>query len=187
MSISDGIGNVHNTTGTLESIRAVREIPNTDGFIDIERTLSASSFESLHSIDHGSLAVESNVNPHTSMISQDGPWTVYTRKPEPTGCYQAKFEPPTHPYPRPPPPHPNPEYVDDPVDSRAACPFPITGVSDVILPRRIFAVKCSPELVACADQAQRNSTRQRGHCPRRCQPRNQGTSFCYSGPTGATQ
>lgn len=97
-------------TSTLEAVRAVAEIPNSDALMTMDRTFSASSFESMHSIDHGSLGVDSTLHQQASDISQDGPWTVYTRKTDPPACYEAKFQPSKHPFPRPPPPHPAPEY-----------------------------------------------------------------------------
>lgn len=122
MSISDGtVANMHVVADNLEAVRAVAECPASEGLLAIQRTVSASSFESLHSIDHGSLGVEEFLNTQLPALSKDGPWTVYTRKPDSPACYQAKFQPATHPFPRPPPPHASPEYQDSDLETNGAC------------------------------------------------------------------
>eukprot|EP00892_Ulva_mutabilis_P000130 jgi/Ulvmu1/10117/UM006_0068.1 len=109
----DLAANTRNVASTLEGVRVVSEIPNNDGLMTLDRAFSASSFESMHSIDHGSLGVDSCIHQRASDISQEGPWTIYTRKPDPPACYQASYQPAVHPYPRPQPPDPRLELQDD--------------------------------------------------------------------------
>ena len=110
-----------NVTTTLQAVRIVSEVPDSDGLMTLERAFSASSFESMHSIDHGSLGVDSCVLPQASDVSQEGPWTIYTRKPDISACYQAAFQPSLHPFPRLPPPHPGDEYCGQDVEHNMAC------------------------------------------------------------------
>lgn len=113
--------NARNVTTTLEAVRVVSEVPRPDGLMSLERAFSASSFESMHSIDHGSLGVDSCMHQQASDISQEGPWTIYTRKPDPPACYQATYKPAMHPFPRPKPSHPWPESASADMDHHEAC------------------------------------------------------------------
>jgi hypothetical protein len=101
----------HETTGapqnvpvSLHTVRVVSPEPGRDNFTSLERARSESSFDSMHSVDHGSLGMEdSQLLPPPALPAQQGQWTIYTRPSDQAGCFESQYEPATHPFPKPSP------------------------------------------------------------------------------------
>ena len=91
--MANNAGTTHNVPGNLHTVRVVSPVPGDDIFTSLDRALSASSFESMHSIDHGSLGLDSTDHQYESPADGGGPWVASARAPHPPGRYQAFNEP----------------------------------------------------------------------------------------------
>lgn len=94
VSVANNSGTaVHNVPGNLQSVRVVSPVPGDDNFTSLDRVLSASSFESMHSIDHGSLGLDSTNHQYAVSAEGGGPWVASARAVNPPGRYEAFNEP----------------------------------------------------------------------------------------------
>jgi hypothetical protein len=95
VSVANTVGaTVHNVPGSLQTARLVSPVPGDENFTSLERALSDSSFESMHSIDHGSLGLDSIQHQYEASADGGGPWVATPRTLNPVpGRYEAYHEP----------------------------------------------------------------------------------------------
>lgn len=93
VSVANTAGTTHNVPGSLQTVRVVSPVPGDDNFTSLDRALSASSFESMHSIDHGSLGLDSIQHQYEAPADGGGPWVASARAANPPGRYEAFHEP----------------------------------------------------------------------------------------------
>lgn len=84
---------LHNVPGSLHTVRVVSPVPGDDNFNTLDRAHSASSFESMHSIDHGSLGLDSRHHEYQASLGGGGPWVASARAIETPGHYEAYNNP----------------------------------------------------------------------------------------------
>jgi hypothetical protein len=94
VSVANTVGaSIHNVPSNLQTVRVVSPVPGDENFTSLDRAPSSSSFESMHSIDHGSLGLDSIQHQYEASAEGGGPWVATPRPANPVpGCFEAFHE-----------------------------------------------------------------------------------------------